>query len=420
VLARANYTLLEKYNLTATWRADKSSRFAKGHQWGHFPSIGLSWNVSDEAFAKPLFPVVSSLKLRATYGATGNQEIGFNDAVLDFEYGSYNGEAAIKWTSLGNDTLTWETTAEYNAGLDAEFLNGKLSLVADVYFKETSDLLCKVEPPFGSASSELQTVNFGNVTNKGFELALNVKLIERRKFTWSASANFARNINTITKVQQPLIEGDTQEKIYKEGVSVGSFYGYVYDGTDQENGDIKLLNLDDNPKITAGSVTAEADRTVIGSIQPDFTYGFSTHFTYRRWDAFVSLQGSQGNEVYNKLRRHLTEGNKTYNLSTDVLNAWTEDNRTNTPRINTSVNANVIYSRYVEDGSFLKIRNITLGYNLPVKINRSVVNIRAFVSAQNVYTFTNYTGYDPEVAGGIDTGQYPASRTFLAGVGITF
>jgi TonB-linked SusC/RagA family outer membrane protein len=418
VLARANYTLLEKYNLTATWRADKSSRFAKGHQWGHFPAIGLSWNVSDEAFAKPLFPIVSSLKFRATYGATGNQEIGFNDAVLDFDYISYNGQAAIKWTSLGNNTLTWETTTEYNAGIDAEFLNGKLNLVADVYFKETSDLLCKVEPPFGSASNELQTVNFGNVTNKGFELALNAKLIERRKFTWSASVNFARNINAITKVQQPLNQGDHQEKRLDKGLSVGTFYGYVYDGVDPETGNIKIHDFNN-----AGYFSIADDGRVLGSIQPDFTYGFSTNLTYRRWDAFVSLQGSQGNEVYNKLRRHLTEGNGSYNLSADVLNAWTKENpSSNIPRIDAvaSTGSNVLYSRYIEDGSFLKLRNITLGYNFPVTVAKAPVKFRAFVSAQNLYTFTKYTGYDPEVAGGVDTGQYPAARTFLIGAGLTF
>ncbi|MDR0866322.1 MAG: TonB-dependent receptor [Candidatus Symbiothrix sp.] len=419
ILARANYTLLEKYNLTATWRTDKSTRFAKGHQLSHFPSVGLSWNVSDESFFAGAKNVLPLLKLRATYGTTGNQEIGFSEAITHFDSsGRYNGEAAYIPDNPGNDELTWETTGEYNVGIDAGFLSDRLNLVADVYYKETSDLLVKKEALWGSESSnKFQTVNLGNVTNKGFELALNARLIERRRFTWVASANFSRNINTITKLGESnnMTEGSQNEKIYREGESVGSFYGYVYEGVDAETGDIKLRNLDDNPKITTGG-----DRTVIGSIQPDFTYGFSTNLTYRRWDAFVSLQGSQGNEVYNKLHRHLIESNRTYNLSTDVLNAWTEEKPSDTPRIGASVNANTLYSRYVEDASFLKIRNITLGYNLPLKIAKTTVKLRAFVSAQNLYTFTKYTGYDPEIAGGVDTGMYPTSRTFLAGAGITF
>jgi hypothetical protein len=193
----------------------------------------------------------------------------------------------------------------------------------------------------------------------------------------------------------------------------------VYEGVDAETGDIQLRNLDDNPRITTGG-----DRTIIGSIQPDFTYGFSTNIVCRHWDVFLSLQGSKGNEVYNKLHRHLSESNDTYNLSADILNAWTEEKPSNTPRIGAditgNINANTLYSRYLEDASFLKIRNITLGYNLPVKTGKTAMQFRAFVSAQNVYTFTKYTGYDPEIAGGIDTGVYPASRMFLAGAGITF
>ncbi|MDR0835257.1 MAG: TonB-dependent receptor [Tannerella sp.] len=418
ILTRANYTLLEKYNLTATWRADKSSRFAKGHQWGHFPSIGFSWNVSDEKFAKPLFPVLNSLKFRATYGTSGNQEIGFAESLQNLDpSGRYNGEAAYIVDNLGNDKLTWETTTEYNAGVDAGFLNDRLNFVADIYYKKTSDLLVKVRVPF-AITEDLQTFNIGNVTNKGFELALNAKLITQRKFTWAVSANFARNINTITSLGEDyndLKQGDQQEKTLRVGESVGSFYGFIYDGVDQENGDIKLRNLDDDPQITTGG-----DRTIIGSIQPDFTYGLSSNLTYRRWDVFASLQGSQGNEVYNKIRRHLTEGNDTHNLSTEVLDAWTNDKPSNVPRITVTPNTNTLYSRYVEDASFLKIKNITLGYNLPIKIGEKLVQFRAFVSAQNLYTFTKYKGYDPEIAGGIDTGVYPTSRTFLLGAGITF
>ncbi|GHU96231.1 SusC/RagA family TonB-linked outer membrane protein [Bacteroidia bacterium] len=423
LLARANYTLLGKYNLTATYRADKSSRFAEGHQWGHFPSVGLSWNVSDEDFLAGAKKVLSQLKLRLTYGVAGNQEIGFSEALQEFDPARYNGQAAYSISNLGNSNLRWETTTEYNAGIDAGFLNDRLTFVADVYYKKTSDLLVKVIVPF-SVTSEPQTFNIGNVTNKGFELALNAKLIEQSQFTWSASANIARNVNTITSLGKNdlgntynnLTQGDAQEKILRVGESVGAFYGFIYEGVNKTNGDILYRNLDDNESITTGG-----DRTIIGSIQPNFTYGFSSTLNYRRWDFFVALQGSQGNEVYNKLRRHLSENNKSYNLSTDVLNAWSASNpNSDFPRADVLTNANTIYSRYVEDASFLKIKNITLGYTLPFKIDKLPMQVRAFVSTQNLFTFTRYTGYDPEIAGGIDTGVYPTSRTFLAGVGITF
>ncbi|OAV75120.1 TonB-linked outer membrane protein, SusC/RagA family [Bacteroidales bacterium Barb7] len=419
VLGRVNYTLLDKYNFTATYRADKSSRFAAGNEWGYFPSVGFSWNVSDESFfegAKNSLSL-SNLKFRASYGTAGNQEIGFDEFSAVLEAVRYGGEAAYKRTNLGNSKLKWETTAEYNAGIDAGFLNDRLSFVADVYSKKTSDLLVKVLVPF-SATNELQTINVGNVTNKGFELALNARLVERKKFNWSVSANIAHNTNTITHLGKSnnLTEGDYQEKIYREGESVGSFYGFVYEGVDQKTGDANRKDLDGDKKVRPST-----DRTVLGSIQPDFTYGLSSNLTWHRWDAFVSLQGSQGNEVYNKLRRHLSEGNKTYNLSDDVLNAWTEEKPSSSiPSLNAAAVTREPYSRYIEDASFLKIRNITVGYNFPVKIGNLPLQFRAFASAQNLYTFTKYKGYDPEVAGGIDTGIYPSSRTFLAGAGITF
>ncbi|MDR0873304.1 MAG: TonB-dependent receptor [Prevotellaceae bacterium] len=427
LLARANYTLLEKYNLTATFRADKSSRFGANFLWAYFPSVGFSWNVSDEEFAKSWAPVVSSLKFRATYGIAGNQEIGFIDSSGELsEDAIYDGGSAVEYGKSANPDLKWETTTEYNAGIDAGFLSDRLNLVADVYFKKTSDLLVVVAPPDGVLGSS-KTVNLGNLTNKGFELALNARLIDKRRFTWSVSANIARNVNTITKLgatNNLLTDGGI--KILREGESLGSFYGLVYEGVDKTTGNIRLKDIDQNGKITPGYGTNDKDCAIIGSIQPDFTYGFSTTFTYRRWDAFVSLQGSQGNEVYNKLRRHLTEDNREHNLSSDILNAWTAENPTSTPRIGATdtygskINANTPYSRYIEDGSFLKIRNITIGYTLPVKIASLPVKFRAFVSGQNLFTFTKYTGYDPEVAGGIDTGVYPTARTFLAGAGITF
>lgn len=437
-LGRVNYSLLDRYNFTATYRADKSSRFAKGHEWGYFPSVGVSWNINEESFVKPLDPVLSTLKLRLTYGKAGNQEIDFDEYEQYFSVGRYNGGAAYDMTNLGNSDLKWETTTEYNVGIDAGLLNDRLTLTADVYYKKTSDLLLKVPTPLGSGTSEKQIVNLGNVTNKGIELTLDAKLIDSKLFTWSASANIAHNKNRITSLGEynELTEGSDQEQILRVGESVGSFYGYRFLGVVQtgedvsslpkvggktpQPGDAKLADVSGTDGTPDGKVTPESDRVILGSIQPDFTYGISSSFTYRNLDFYILFQGSQGNEVYNLLRRYLERPNDSYNMSAALLDSWTETNPSNSiPHLN-STRPTELDSRYVEDASFLKLRNITLGYTLPLKINNSSTKIRFFASARNLFTITNYKGYDPEIAGGVDLGIYPSSRSFMAGASITF
>lgn len=437
-LGRVNYTLLERYNFTATYRADKSSRFAKGNEWGFFPSVGLSWNVNNESFAQPLSPALSTLKVRLTYGKAGNQEIDFDEYEQYFSTGRYNGAPAYDMTNLGNSKLKWETTTEYNAGIDAGFLNDRLTLTADIYYKETRDLLLRIPAPLGSGTSEKQIVNLGNVTNKGVELALNARLIDRKEFSWSAAGNIARNINRITNLgeYEKLTEGNDQEQILSVGESVGSFYGYRFLGVVQSDedisklpqiggrtlqpGDAKFADISGASGGPDGKITPESDRVVLGSIQPDFTYGFSSTVTYGKFDFYILFQGSQGNDVYNLLRRYLERPNDSYNMSAALLNSWTESNPSNTiPHLN-STRTTELDSRYVEDASFLKLRNVTLGYTIPVKINSNISKIRLFASARNLFTITKYKGYDPEVASGIDLGIYPSAKSFLAGVSITF
>jgi TonB-linked SusC/RagA family outer membrane protein len=419
-IGRVNYTLLQRYNLTATLRADKSSRFAAGHEWGYFPSVGVSWNILDD------------LKLRATYGVSGNQEIGFNDYAAYFNVGRYNGQSALEMTTINNPNLKWETTSEYNAGFDAGLWKNRLTVAFDVYYKKTVDLLMRTPPPFGSATNELQTVNLGNLTNKGFELSVSGVAIEEDNISWTINANLALNVNRITDLGEynNLTVGTNQEQILRTGESVGSFYGYVFDGVIQADedvftlptvggrmpqpGDIKLRDLDGD-----GKITPDKDRTIIGSIQPDFTYGLSSTFRYHDFDLFAAFQGSQGNEVYNKLHRHLSENNSNYNRSADLLNAWTTSNPSNTiPRWNSVIDANNLYSRYVEDASFLRLKTLTLGYTLALGRLTPDFKVRLFAGAQNLFTLTSYKGYDPEVAQGIDTGVYPVARSFYFGINI--
>lgn len=442
-IGRINYTLLQRYNLTATFRADKSSRFSAGHEWGYFPSAGVSWNINDESFftaSEKLNTTVSNLKLRVTYGSSGNQEIGFNDYATYFNVGRYNGEAALEMTTMDNPNLKWETTSEYNAGIDAGLWNDRLAIVFDVYSKKTSDLLMKTPPPLGSPTNDLQTVNLGNLTNKGFELSVSGRLIDQKKLSWTMNANFARNKNTLTDLGKynNLTIGDNQEQILRVGESAGSFYGYIYDGVVQANedisklpvvagttpkpGDVKLRDISGPDGVPDGKISPEYDRTVIGSIQPDFTYGFSSTLIYCNWDLFVLLQGSQGNEVYNKLRRHLSENNSNYNRSAELLDAWTETNPSNiVPSWNSVVDANTLYSRYVEDASYLRFKTLTLGYTIDkLKFVSPTFKIRLFASAQNLFTLTAYKGYDPEIAQGIDTGAYPVARSFYMGASLLF
>lgn len=437
-LGRVNYTLLDRYNFTATYRADKSSRFSKGHEWGFFPSVGVSWNMNNESFWESLSTVLSTSKLRLTYGEAGNQEIDFDEYERYFSVGRYNGAPAYDMTNLGNSNLKWETTSEYNAGIDIGFLNDRVTLTTDIYYKKTRDLLLKVPAPLGSGTSEKQIVNLGNVENKGFELALNTILVNNKQLSWSAAANIARNVNRITDLgdYNELTIGTEQEQILRVGESVGSFYGYQFQGIVQtgedvsalpqiggrtpQPGDAKYADISSSVGSSDGKVTPEYDRVILGSIQPDFTYGFSTNMTYKSFDLYILFQGSQGNQVYNLLRRYLERPNDSYNMSSALLNSWTESNPSNTiPHLN-STRTTELDSRYVEDASFLKLRNITIGYTVPFKINSFFVKTRFFASARNLFTITKYKGYDPEVANGVDLGIYPSSKTFLAGVSITF
>ncbi|MDR0687695.1 MAG: SusC/RagA family TonB-linked outer membrane protein, partial [Prevotellaceae bacterium] len=432
LLARVNYTLLEKYNLTATYRADRSSRFSKNHRWGHFPSVGLSWNADMEEFMQPLAPALSTLKLRLTCGEAGNQEIDYNEYEQYFAAGRYNGETAYVLATLDNENLKWETTTEYNIGVDAGLLNDRLNLTVDAYYKETRDLLLRIPAPLGSGSTQPQLKNVGNVTNKGVEVAVNAKIVARPKWSWSLFANFARNINAITSLGKyaDFLSGSAQERILRVGEPVGAFYGYVFDGIVQANedisalptvegrtlipGDVKLRNLNTDTNIN------DYDRTVLGSMQPDFTCGFSSTFKWGRFDLYALFGGSHGGKVYNLLRRHLERSGDAHNMSAALLDSWTPDNPSGTmPHVN-GTKMMKVDSRYIEDASFLKLRNITLGYSLPFRAKSLDVTVRLFASARNIYTWTPYRGYDPEVAGDVDLGTYPSARSFLLGASITF
>ncbi len=429
LIARVNYTLLDRYNATATFRADNSSRFAKNHRWGYFPSIGLSWNLDREAFLRDS-KTVTGLKLRASYGIVGNQEIGDYEYALNYTASQYDGSSSYSKSNVSNKDLKWETTASYNIGADLSLWQGRLNIVADAYYKKTSDLLLEVPIGFQQGVST-QLRNVGNVVNKGVELSVDALLAAKHNLTWRVSANIAHNRNRITGMgtANNIIMGSANETILRKDEALGSFYGLQFDGIVQqgedvsqlptlngktlEPGDVKYVDQDGNGRIDGN------DRVVLGSIQPDFTYGFSSQLKWKHLDASVAFAGSYGNQVYNALGRRLEQTGDSYNLLRTVLDSWTEDNPSNRyPLASKERATSYIDSRYVENASYLKLRNLTVGYTLPLK-ESFPLKVRVFATASNLFTITPYTGYDPEVASGTDTGAYPSARSFVFGVDLT-
>jgi len=434
VLGRVSYSYRQRYNATATLRADGSSRFAKNHKWGYFPSLGFAWNANEEYFLKHN-KVISQLKLRASVGTVGNQEIG--DYKYEATYASnlytFGGNSYVSYLrdNLENDNLKWEQTTSFNVGLDFGLFNDRLNFNIDAYYKKTSDLLLNIPVELTTGfSSQLQ--NIGNVSNKGIELAVSATPYETKDITWTINANIAHNVNKVTNIgnQSAIIDGNT---IIAKGYSLGSFYGYQFDGIVQkgddlsavpspthkptvEYGDVKYVDYDGD-----GNITQTNDRRVLGSIQPDFTYGFSTTFRYKDWSLFAAFQGSKGNQIYNYQRQRLETADLTYNCSAAMADRWTEDNPSNIlgkAHVSSSI---YMDSRYVEDASYLRLTNLSVSYQLPIHWQKaSTLKAKVFASAQNLVTITGYKGLDPTISGSTDHGNYPSARTFSLGVNLQF
>jgi len=456
-LSRLSYGYKEKYNLTATFRADGSSRFAKGHQWGYFPSLGLSWNIDKESFFDDV-DKVSHLQLRLSGGTVGNQEIGdyrFISNVVPSTY-YFNDKPATAYIveNIANDKLKWETTASYNLGANVGLLKDKLSLTADVYYKKTSDLLLEV-PVEDVTGFTTAMRNVGSVSNKGIELELSVHLIESKDLNWNANINWAHNVNRVESLGNaeyflPSFTGvGTLTYMYplivKKGEPLGSFYGYKFAGIVQTGDDIskfppqttealapgiaRYQDVSGPDGVPDGQVT-EADRVVLGNSQPKFTGGLSTTLSYKSVDLFVALHGSYGNKLFNTLRARFEKTSTAYNSLATVADRWTPTNPSNTIAKATNSTSIVTDDRFTEDASFLRAKNITLGYTIPVRQITKDAKVRLFVSLQNFITLTPYSGYDPEsnrngqdessgLYQGVDFGTYPSAKTVLFGLSLT-
>jgi TonB-linked SusC/RagA family outer membrane protein len=458
ILARVSYSLKEKYNATATFRTDGSSKFSPGHKWGFFPSLGVSWNIDKESFLNDYRHKISHLQLRLSGGSVGNQEIGDYRYISNVVPTSYyfNGKPSTAYIlqNQSNENLRWETTASYNIGLNAGFLDDRLNFTFDAYYKLTTDLLLDVpvEDVIGFTSA---LRNVGSVSNKGVEFEVNGTIFDKRNLKWTAGFNLAHNVNRVESLGnveafRPSFEGVgtvnyISPLIVKEGEPLGSFYGYKFAGIVKSTDDISKFppqttetlapgvaryhDISGPDGVPDGRVT-EDDRTILGNSQPLFTAGINTTFSYKQWDLFVALHASYGNKLFNALRTRFEKTSTDYNSIATVANRWTPTHEESTIARATNSTSIVTDDRFVEDASYLKARNITLGYTLPFKQITKDTKIRIFATLQNFLTWTKYSGYDPEsnrngvdenngLYQGVDFGTYPSAKTVLFGFGLT-
>lgn len=493
LFGRLSYNYSDRYLFTGTLRADGSSKFARGQQWGYFPSASAAWRISEEGFMKD-FDFFQNLKLRVGYGTSGNNNVDNNMYATDYGSGhyGYNGSdyiTLVPGTTLGNPKLKWEKTTTTNVGLDISILNSRVNLSVDWYNNESSNLLIKNQIPTSTGYTH-QFQNIGSIRNRGVELVLNTTNIRTKDFTWTMDFNIAFNRSKVLDIYG---DGETDNFIteyesrmgfkIEKGKPLGQFFGLIYDGiytTDDftQNADggytlnagvpyLKGSNRenvkpgDAKYRPTAGEVDADGnpvwgtnDRTVIGNAAPNFTGGWNNTFTYKGFDLTVFMNFVVGNDVFNMstqrfigpylanqntlekmknrftlidpstgkessdlarlaaLNPHQYDGNALWNISGNNKTAISERS-----------------SYYLEDGSYLRLNTITLGYTLPKKLvqRAKISNARVYCTLNNIHTFTDYTGYDPEVSAsssaltpGIDNSSYPRSKSWVVGVNLTF
>ncbi|GAB6009475.1 SusC/RagA family TonB-linked outer membrane protein [Dysgonomonas reticulitermitis] len=487
VFGRANYNYAGKYYLTATFRRDGSSKFGENNKRGPFPSFAAAWRVSGESFLENN-KAISNLKLRLGYGLVGN------DKIRNFLYGS---AMTVLNTPLGtgyrvsrisNPSLKWESSVQYNAGLDVGLFNGRFDLTVDLYYKTTKDMLMQFSIPSylgGTDWNDIQSPwgNMGKMDNKGIDITLNAHIVKGKDFNWNSNVVFSLNRNKVKELnaENQAFYGELNwysefqtATITKVGYPVGVFYGYKTEGLfkDKEDilnhsvqkadptnskinyvnktggvwvGDIKFVDLNDDGKIDTD------DQTVIGNPNPDFTFGFNNNLTFKDFDLGFSFIGSIGGDILNYAQSQI-EGQTSiwnnqsvtvidrakiglYNASgspSDPDNVYLINTDAIVPRAATNdVNRNNRMSdRFIEDGSYVRLSNIALGYTVPAKLSKKwgVERLRVYASAQNLLTITGYSGYDPEIGAynqnsrlqNIDMGHYPAPRTFMFGLNLGF
>jgi TonB-dependent starch-binding outer membrane protein SusC len=446
--ARANYKFNNKYLIGLSGRVDGSSRFGEGNKFGFFPAASLGWVITEESFLSNN-SVVEFLKLRASYGLTGNAEIG-NFAALGLYTGGsgYAGVGGQSPLQLPNDNLKWEQTTQTDIGIDFGLFNGRITGEVDYYIKNTSDLLLNVNLP-GSSGYSTQIQNIGELENKGFEVVINSENIVGN-FRWSTNVNFSRNRNKITNLNGQVIEGSFLSRAV-EGEPIGIFFGPEYAGVDASNGDaVYFLNrTPSQDELNGGDayllenqfgdqyITNNvniAELVKVGDPNPDFIAGMTNNFSFKGIDLSILFQGVFGYDVYNGGGKFMTANGDFFdNQTRDQLDRWQNPGDiTNVPQARLfGANGTAESSRYVYEAGFVRLKTVTLGYNIPTSItNRlKLSRARVYASAQNLLTFTNYEGWDPEVNAdtyasninqGIDFYSAPQARTITFGVTLGF
>ena len=447
-MGRVNWSYDNRYMLTATVRFDGSSKFGPGHRWGTFPSFAAAWRISEEPWFHKT-DTFNYLKMRLGYGVTGNQEIGDYSFVSVYNTGQYsfNGNVvnSLVANKLSNPDIHWEEMQQYNVGFDFAFFQSRLRLNVDAYIKNTNGMLVKMTVPIstGYSDQDVPYTNRGKIRNSGVEIVLSSDNIVSGDFYWGSDFNITFNKNTILSL-------DEAEAIYYNdsgfgqyfctnmvGQPIGAFIGWKAVGIFQnqeevdnyatqvgaEPGDIKFADIDNG---TGNGVINEDDRTIIGYAQPKFIASLNNTLRYKDFDLTFFLQGVYGNSIFNVTKVDMTSMSTICNQYASVLDRWTGPGTSDTmPRaVYGDPNNNTRPStRYIEDGSYLRLKNLTLGYNLPASVAKKahLSGLRVYLEGTNLFTLTSYTGFDPEVGvSSIDWGTYPVTRTVSLGVDLKF
>ncbi|RUA05797.1 MAG: hypothetical protein DSY38_05300, partial [Fusobacteria bacterium] len=474
ILARGTYTYNDKYVFTGTIRADGSSKFKGDNQFGYFPALSAAWRISQEDFLSDS-DLISSLKLRASWGQTGNQSIKPYQTYSNFvndNYSSHSDNTIIGTApaNIVNENLKWETTTQYNVGVDYGLWGGRLSGTIDAYYKETTDLLQLLQIPTSNGFDNY-FVNRGSISNKGIDLDVQGIIIDKDDFSWSLGGNISFIRNKVLELGIPesevYIDGEKRMEsfylgnnvstggyfkmpanVFMTGQQVGVFWGYETDGiyqTDEEAakgpqwanlnvshpqaaGDVKFVDQNGD------GVINQEDVTIIGNPNPDFTYGINTSMTYKNFTLSMLFTGVQGNDLVNggHLRQTTTSGGSFNVISAAYYDAWTPSNTDAAyPRLGYAIRDNrneVFTDRIIEDGSFLRLSKVSLNYDVPFKNKKAVQSLSLYVTGTNLLLFTKYTGYDPANVSftndgtimGVDWGGFPNTRSILFGANITF
>jgi len=452
---RVNYAFKDKYLFNASIRRDGSSRFGANNRYGVFPSASVGWRVLEEPFMKGI-DVLTELKIKASYGLSGNNAFQNSNgspnnypAIGTLSKDNYVFGSALSnglaTSTIGNDNLTWEKSRQTDVGLELGLWQNRIFLTVDYYSRITTDLLLAVQVPTLTGFSSA-TRNIGKVENKGMEFALSTRNL-RGAFTWNTDFNLSFNRNKVLALGptgDPIRSGSGvgETNITAIGQPLGSFFGYRQLGVfrdqadldtsprfaDARPGDVKYADVNGDGKIDAN------DRTSIGNNQPDFIYGLTNSFSFKGFDLNVVIQGVQGGQILNLSRRFFENLEGNANSLTTVLNRWQSPQQPGdgiTPRANTrsTGNNNQVSTRWVESASYLRVRNVTLGYNVPAALMEriKVQTLRLYVGVQNAFTASKYLGYNPEVSGyegpltgGVDYGSYPLPRTYTVGLNLGF